>query len=334
MQIENSGARPMHTIKKSPFKKAQGTYLNNQLIRGGRAYSTDLDVWISYPVEYNGPDKLIDMDTINAALKTDRDATLSADGAAIKAGRLTIPADSKTLLEEFPNPPTIEDETAITIPGFADAVKAVFYAAATQDTRYYLNGVLLEIDDNGIVYVVATDGHRIERRELSSVNGAPAGSWIIPLSAARLIDSDDLELSETWCAAGDNLVFKQIDAKYPDWRRVVPKPTAYFSVDTKELLATLKQLVPFANAKYRGIKLTLANDTITLAAASPDRPDEVTAVLACDSAKGELVIGFNLDYMVDALKQKTAPTVTRIGYTNTKGILEINGMGAIMPMRL
>jgi len=57
-------------------------------------------------------------------------------------------------------------------------------------------------------------------------------------------------------------------------------------------------------------------------------------VLACDSAKGGLVIGFNLDYMVDALKQKIAPTVTRIGYTNTKGILEINGMGAIMPMLL
>ena len=327
----------MNTIKKSPFKKAQNTALNNQLIKAGRAISTDLDVWLSYPVEYNGPDKLIDLDTVNAALKTDRAATLSADGATIKAGRITIPATSNTLLEDFPNPPTIEDATAITITGFADAIKAVLYAAATQDARYYLNGVLLELAASGIVHIVATDGRRLERRELNSVNSSMiAGSWIIPLNAAKLIDSDDLQLTGEWCASGDNLVFKQIDAKYPDWRRVVPKPTAHFNVDTKELLATLKQLAPFANPKYRGVRLTLANDTLTLAAASPDRPDEVTAVIACDSDKGdsELVIGFSLDYLVDALKQNHAPDFTRIGYTNANGVLEINGMGAIMPMRL
>ena len=326
----------MNNIKKSPFKKAQNTALNNQLIKAGRAISTDLDVWVSYPVEYNGTDKLIDLDTINAALKTDRAATLSADGATIKAGRLTIPATSKTLLEDFPNPPTIEDATAITIPGFADAIKAVLYAAATQDARYCLNGVLLEIADNGIVHIVATDGHRMERRELSSVNGVHAGQWIIPIVAAKLIDSDDLQLTGEWCASGDNLVFEQIEGIYPDWRRVVPKPTAYFSVDTKELLATLKQLAPFANAKYRGVRLTLANDTLTLAASSLGRPDEVTAVLACDSDKGdsELVIGFSLDYLVDALKQKHVPDFTRIGYVNANTSIEVNGTGTIMPMRL
>lgn len=124
--------------------------------------------------------------------------------------------------------------------------RAAFIAAASvvqakQDTRYYLNGILIEkappVDGkaNGLL-IVATDGHRLvaihdENAEFSS---EMPDSLIVEFGAeslrsAKLTKNLDksvaLEIadSDVFISIGESCFqdSKVIDGKFPDWRRVV-----------------------------------------------------------------------------------------------------------------
>ena len=90
----------------------------------------------------------------------------SGDRAAIRAGRSrfslsTLPA------AEFPGIDVTGDELALELSqrDLRRAIEATHFAMAQQDVRYYLNGMLFEINA-GKVRLVATDGHRMAVTEL------------------------------------------------------------------------------------------------------------------------------------------------------------------------
>jgi DNA polymerase-3 subunit beta len=120
------------------------------------------------------------------------------------------------------------------------ALAAISHAAGTEQVRYYLNGVCVEIDQDGATYV-ATDGHMLAatRREYAGENvGAQlVGRWIIPTTicqhfkiAKRAKRPDQLAatLSEVEGGKlaleydGQSVVFSPIDGAFPEWRRVLP----------------------------------------------------------------------------------------------------------------
>lgn len=116
-------------------------------------------------------------------------------------------------------------------------LKAISAFASTEQTRYYLGGVLLTTDANGVEYV-ATDGHRLAARRIDLPKDADRntliGSWIIPTDIckgfklpARLPDAGtahDAGNGELKLVGPDSTarLFKPIDGTFPDWRRVVP----------------------------------------------------------------------------------------------------------------
>lgn len=112
---------------------------------------------------------------------------------------------------------------------------AVSDFCSKEETRYYLRGVLIEIDADGATYV-ATDGHRLAARRVSLPKDAAAntlvGQWIIPLEeckAFRLgrsrITEAALTLADGWLDVsflGNARRFRPVDGTFPDWRRIVP----------------------------------------------------------------------------------------------------------------
>ena len=111
-------------------------------------------------------------------------------------------------------------------------------AASTEETRYYLGGVCVEISARQVLYV-ATNGHALfAHREVTAPDNSLAGAWIIPsetIKAAKAKTSREdkatlegepgklglsLELPD-----GSRLEFTAIDGTFPDWRRVVPLET-------------------------------------------------------------------------------------------------------------
>jgi DNA polymerase III sliding clamp (beta) subunit (PCNA family) len=124
---------------------------------------------------------------------------------------------------------------------FTKTLKFVSHAMATKEPRYYLNGVLFELQDNCLT-LVATDGCRMAMVDLVDVQNTQAGQFImkgadvktILAMVPRTVELISLtEFTPTGVNApltiparlvlsldGREMTFDGIDGKYPDWKRV------------------------------------------------------------------------------------------------------------------
>jgi hypothetical protein len=114
-------------------------------------------------------------------------------------------------------------------------LKATNVAASDEQTRYYLNGVYVNVVAQHVEYV-ATDGARLiaVRHELLTDSSCvwPATGVIIPsklIERIKVVKKADDEAEATM--EGGNVTIKYngesysapaIDGTFPDWRRVVP----------------------------------------------------------------------------------------------------------------
>lgn len=107
--------------------------------------------------------------------------------------------------------------------------------ASKDETRYYLNGVCLEIDARGVTYV-ATDGASLisyrDEKDLGADDNLLLGTFIIPTphckphklekedsGEAKIFGSGRLTIAHDFC----DVTFLPIDGSYPDWRKIVPR---------------------------------------------------------------------------------------------------------------
>jgi len=122
------------------------------------------------------------------------------------------------------------------------ALALTAFAASTDPTRYYLNGVLLEVDD-GVARLVATDGTRMSVYELQGVehdaNPLAREQCIIPSATAKAwlkdkpamymggqaVTLEATELSITRRTTSVQSTHPLIDGSFPDWRKVLPDRT-------------------------------------------------------------------------------------------------------------
>ena len=130
-------------------------------------------------------------------------------------------------------------------------LKFVIHAAAKKDVRYYLKGIMLELDNMDIKCLVATDGHRLA---LAGGRGAKRGDYdeiIICNDSIKLLlqalkpgagklgkaraEQTEVKIVVDIIAsvATVNLIYRDsaasypvnlVDGRYPDYRRVIPKP--------------------------------------------------------------------------------------------------------------
>ena len=94
-------------------------------------------------------------------------------------------------------------------------IKAILLSAAKKDIRSYLNGVLINEK-----HIVSTDGHRMT--VIAHGQEWEHGDTIIPretLEMALKLKTNTIEITPT--AAGV-VVYTPIDAKFPDYKRVMP----------------------------------------------------------------------------------------------------------------
>ena len=147
-------------------------------------------------------------------------------------------------------------------------LKAVAIAAGKEITRYYLNGVQIEIGSAGIV-LVATDGHRLIAAHCDAeVTQAPC-TGIVPLDFINKIKIDKSTDFADLSINGDSVrleyansvyMTKTIDGTYPDWRRIVPReasnvPAQFNPVYLADFAKAMKQ----ADATYSKQPLPIIN---------------------------------------------------------------------------
>src|SRR5690606_4818030 len=190
-------------------------------------------------------------------------------------------------------------------------VDTTHFSSAHQDVRSYLKGLLLETHGN-MLRAVATDGHRLALGEAPLE--APAlhdEQVIVPrkgvLELNRLLDGE----GEVEVALGTNhirvqldgvrLTSKLIDGRFPEYGRVIPTdPKHVLTADRGLLRQALQRTAILSNEKYRGVRLELAPNSVVLQANNPQQ-EEAHETLEVDYSGEPMEIGFNVNYLLDAL---------------------------------
>ena len=107
----------------------------------------------------------------------------------------------------------------------SNILHAMATLAAKKDIRYYLCGILVEWNPT-TTRIVATDGHKMGIYNLPDQNNATSGSVIIPIEALTGLKGDVIIGANTLTTSDSVKTFTPIEAKYPDYARVVPKEKA------------------------------------------------------------------------------------------------------------
>jgi DNA polymerase-3 subunit beta len=275
---------------------------------------------------------------------------LNGDRLTVKAGRSRFTL-STLRAADFPTIDEIGAKQTLRL-NRADLrrlVEKTHFSMAQQDVRYYLNGLLLEAEKKRL-RAVATDGHRLALSEVELLGAATRDEQLIVprkgvLELSRLLDGD----GEVQLALGANhirvqiegirLTSKLIDGRFPEYARVVPnQPKNVITADRNLFRQALQRTAILSNEKYRGVRLELSPNSVVLQANNPEQ-EEAVETLEVEYSGDAMEIGFNVNYLLDALAAVDSEQV-EFGVTDSNSSCLIRQPGGdqskfvVMPMRL
>ncbi len=329
--------------------------------REGRLYvtATDLEMQITAYSELEGKDG--QAVTVGARKLQDLlralpdDASLNIDAASnkmtVKAGR------SRFNLQTLPatDYPRIslgtEQLQTLSLPqkNLRSLFKLAEFAMAQQDIRYYLNGMLLVVD-KGTLQAVATDGHRLSWASIAVDGEYSRQEVILPrktvLELGKLLEDSDnpvtldiLGNQVRFRFANVELVSKVVDGKFPDFNRVIPVGHGKeVELGRVELLAALDRAAILSNEKFRGVRIVLEPNQLKIICTNSEQ-EEAEEELEVAYQGDTLDIGFNITYILDALRNLTVEQVKfAFGDANSSALITMPGRDdykyVVMPMRI
>lgn len=224
------------------------------------------------------------------------------------------------------------------------------FSMAQQDVRKYLNGLLIEVIDDMLVSV-ATDGHRLSYCRMKTKNiKSKSFQAIIPRKGIQelsrlLSDSDNVAKikigSNSISLELDDIKFtsKLIEGKFPDYERLIlSNPGINVFADREALRQALVRTSILSNEKYRGIRFSVTNNKLSIQAHNPEK-EEAEEEMEVEYSGDDIEIGFNVNYLLDALSAISEETVQiSMIDQNSSCLLQqpenSNCKYIIMPMRL
>lgn len=224
------------------------------------------------------------------------------------------------------------------------------FAMAQQDVRYYLNGMLWELNDKQL-RVVATDGHRLALCTLPERLDTDGETQVIlprkgVLELSRLLLEEEAEIavvigSNHIRATTDEFTFtsKLVDGKFPDYQRVLPRSPDKVVVGSRlELRQAFTRTAILSNEKYRGVRLKVTENNLDIVANNPEQ-EEAEETVPVQYSGEKLEIGFNVSYLLDVLGVLSGDEVKlSLSDPNSSALLEESEEGdslyVVMPMRL
>jgi DNA polymerase-3 subunit beta len=277
--------------------------------------------------------------------------TVAQDGERVqlKAGKSRFTLSSLPAAE-FPVIDEMNVQQTVDIPqsDLKRLLDKTHFSMAQQDVRYYLNGMLLETDGK-MLRSVATDGHRLALCEMELAAKGKGQQIIVPrkgvLELQRLLGSEGVVTvtigsNHIRVQIGDiRFTSKLIDGRFPEYSRVIPaNPPRLVQADKDVLRSALQRTAILSNEKYRGIRLAMKGNSMTLQAHNPEQ-EEAEEEIEVQYDGDDLEVGFNVNYLLDAIAAIEGSEV-EIGLTDANSSCLIRAPDnsssryVVMPMRL
>jgi len=221
---------------------------------------------------------------------------------------------------------------------------------ARQDVRYYLNGLLFDLRDKTL-RCVATDGHRLALCEAPLEDAtATKRQIIVPRKGVqelqRLLEGGDrtleLEVGRSHIRVKrDDVTFtsKLIDGRFPDYEAVIPiGADREVKIDREVLRAALQRAAILSNEKYRGVRVEVSPGQLKINAHNPEQ-EEAQEEVEADTRVDNLAIGFNVNYLLDALSAlRDEHVILQLRDANSSALVREAGSEkcrhVVMPLRL
>ncbi len=275
---------------------------------------------------------------------------LDGDRIQMRSGRsrfslTTLPAS------DFPNIEDWQSEVEVTLSQaeLRTLIEKTQFSMANQDVRYYLNGMLFEIDGSTL-RSVATDGHRMAVSQTGLAAEFNTQQVIVPRKGVqelvKLLDAPEnpvtLQIGQSNVRADvNNFTFtsKLVDGRFPDYRRVMPQSSnKTLEASCDELRQCFSRAAILSNEKFRGVRVNLAGTEMRITANNPEQ-EEAEEMLDVNFQGDDLEIGFNVSYVLDVLNTLRCEQVRfSMSDANASALIENadddSAMYVVMPIRL
>ena len=312
-----------------------------------RLTTTDLDLWCQVDLKAQTPQPgtvAVPVRTLGTVLKTlpHSNVSLHTEGndVHLAAGSSDVRITGVDA-EEFPDINSPQGRLAA-LPLPASLVNKVAYAVSNDETRYTLNGVLVEVGAAGLK-LVATDGHRLARYSAASlppgsvVDADPAEpvTAIVPVRlllegvrlGSQLGSTAALELYDKAACVQVNgsvmLWAGLIEGQYPvyegtipaDWSGCVTVPRGLLGRSVARLLALLSK-----GCRVGRVRVAVEDGEMVLTVEDDALGVSATERLTPSSVEGTVpVCGFNVRYLSEALERLPDTAQARLKFSDDKG---------------
>ena len=252
---------------------------------------------------------------------------------------------------DFPPVPEFNGDADFEIPAgeLHRLIAMTIFATARENSRYAINGVLVERTKNKLA-VVATDGHRLALAKGSCKGaGDDSRTAIVPTKALNLLlrlfdDADQtvkvkiadgqILFATDGAVLGSNLV----EGNFPPYSDVIPKDgdkKATLSTDT--FRSAVRRAALLTNEESKGVRMAFSGEGLTLSSRAPEMGESEINVDVAEYSGDPVEIGFNPGYLLDALKVVDENQVNlEFKAGNKPGVLRTgpNFLYVVMPVNL
>lgn len=241
---------------------------------------------------------------------------------SIRAGyaSFTISAESA---DDYPELPDVNTGRPIRIPQMKlkELISGTIFAVSENQGRPIHTGVKFEVTNDSIT-AVAVDGFRLARRtwhpeeptnrEMSFVVPAPGLKEV-----EKILTDDDADASFTlgtkhilFQVGKATLVCRLLEGEFLDWRRVVPTGCPIRLVaNVGDLQSSVERVGLIVSEKYKSpVRCVFGSQVLQMRTNTTIGAAEDRCAIAGDGK--ELEIGFNVRYLIDALRAVPSEEVT------------------------
>jgi DNA polymerase-3 subunit beta len=238
--------------------------------------------------------------------------------------------------DNFPKEPAADDTTSFNMTSSAllTAISKTLFAVSNDDLRPAMTGVYFELDKDFIQFV-ATDAHRLVRYKRTDVHCPKNDSFIVPKKPLALLKSalpdkdDQLTISynnnHLFVKHGSTqLSCRLIDARFPDYKVVIPSDNPYKLTVTKgDFQSALRRVSVFSNKSTNQVVLNIQGSELQLAAQDVDFSFEGNERMKCQYNGDDLAIAFNARFLIEMLNAASSDEINVELSTPTKaGIIK------------
>ena len=223
--------------------------------------------------------------------------------------------------KSFPQFPVVDPE-AFAIDGevLRSVLHKTTFAAATDDVRYYLNGLYFSFLEDR-TEVVATDMVKLAFTHCEPLKlSEDKDGFIVPLKAIKEIErtfanAPEIRISRTenqilFADADTTLTTRLVDAKYPEYDSVIPESfEGHVVVPKASIMDTTRDIFARANPKNALVCLEINPEQIRISAKTSET-DEIHETLAAESGIGSVRIGLNAQMLIETLSHIETESVS------------------------